>query len=243
MKKLTLVSLLVFTAPLAMAQTIPVGNAAQQNLNELGDATNISGMVMTYDRRYEGVKGSPFFLDKWGKATIHIPDNLIFDNVPVKYNVYENVVQFQKGDGKTYLLPPNKIDYFVLKDTLGARSYTFRKVPEISRMLKSPTDRFAIVLHEGKKSTMVLLPGKSLVKADFKGGYSAGRTFDELVTENDYYLIKQGEEPQKVKLSKRSLLKALQDKQQQVEDFISKQNIDADTEEGWMETLAFYDSL
>ena len=243
MKKLTLLGLLVFTASMTMAQTIPIGNAAQQNLNELGDATNISGMVMTYDQRYEGVKGSPFFLDKWGKATIYIPDNLIFDNVPVKYNVHENVIQFQKGDGKTYLLQPNKIDYFVLKDTLGTRSYTFKKVPEISRMLKSPTDRFAIVLHEGKKATMVLLPSKTLLKADFKGGYSAGRPFDELVSENSYYLIKQGQDPQKIKLGKRALLKALQDKQPQVQDFISKQNIDADTEQGWMQTLAFYESL
>jgi len=243
MIKLTLVGLFIFVAPLAMAQNIPTGTAAQQNLNELGDANNISGMVMTYDQRYEGVKGSPFFFNKWGRATIHTSGNFIFDNVPLKYNVYENVVQFQKGDGKTYLLSPNSIDSFVLKDSLGASSYTFKKVPEISGLIDNPSDRFALILHEGKKTMMVLLPKKSLVKADFKGGYSAGRTFDEFVSEDSYYLIKQGQDPQKIKLSKRNLLEALQDKQQQVQAFIGKQNIDANTEKGWVQTLTFYDGL
>lgn len=243
MKKLTLVGLLIFVAPLTMAQTIPIGAAAQQNLKDLGDAKNMSGMVMTYDQRYEGVKGSPFFLNKWGKATIHTSDNVIFDNVPLKYNVYENIVQFQKGTGNTYLLPPDKIDYFVLRDTLGAKSYIFKKIPELSGLRSGLGDRFAVVLHEGEKSRMVLLPEKSLLKANFKGGYSAGRTFDELVSEDSYFLIKQRQDPQKIKLSKRNLLKALQDKQQQILDFIGKQNIDANTEEGWVQTLAFYDSL
>ncbi|WP_299821982.1 hypothetical protein [uncultured Pontibacter sp.] len=217
----------------------PTGIAAERNLHEIGNSGNLSGVVQTFDNRYEGVKGSPYFFQNWGDAVITSVDNKVYASVPLKYNALENTLVYQNNKGVIYVLAATIVDRFTLKDSLGLASYTFKK---LDAPAKTP-DQFYLVLHEGPKILLAMRQDKHILKADFKGGYSAGRPYDEIVTQNVYYLHKPGKTAEKVKLSKKQLLEAIADQKEAVSHFIKENNIDAGSESGWVKVLAYYETL
>jgi hypothetical protein len=242
MDKLALILSLAFASHVAVAQTnVPIGLDAERNLMELGNGTNAT-TVRTYDNRYEGVKGSPFFNEEWAKASI-TANNTRYENVDVKYNAREGNVLYRNPEGSEYILEARKIDQFVLKDNKTQREYTFKKVPVLASKEPSLLHGFAAVIYEGNNLQLLMVPKKNLVKANFKGPYTSGNTYDELQDEQVFYLIGPNQTVNKVKLNKKSLLKALSDKQNQVDKFIASERLDAGSDAGWAKALAYYETL
>ncbi|MCC9135364.1 hypothetical protein ACFSKU_11470 [Pontibacter silvestris] len=167
-------------------------------------------MILTYNNRYEGVKGTPYFVDDWHKGTLGFK-NTIYDQVEVKYNVYENRVLYRGTDGKEFFLEPHQIDYFTID------SFTFKKPENLKGLDVKLMNSFFAVLHEGKKCQLLMLPEKTFIKANYQGGYSAGNTYDELQTAKRYYFVDHNNEAQKIKLNKKSLLQVLHNKNPEVE--------------------------
>lgn len=233
---------LAFTTQVAFAQTnVPTGLDAERNLAELGNTSNAT-MVRTYDNRYEGVKGTPYFIADWSKATL-TNNKTLYKNVDVKYNVYENKILYRSADGKEFILEPIKVDSFVLTDKNSGQEYNFRQVPALAAQEPKLANQFVVVLYEGKQSQLIMVPEKTLVKADFKGAYSSGKAYDELVDSHNFYFAGPDKKLTKIKLNKKNLLKALPDNQNKVQEYISSANLDMTTGAGWAKALAFYDSL
>ena len=49
---------------------------------------------------YAGVEGSPYFSDGWLNASIELDNNMKFDSVLIKLNLYENKILFKDDDGR-----------------------------------------------------------------------------------------------------------------------------------------------
>lgn len=242
MNKLAILLPFAFVTQLAVAQShVPVGLDAERNLAEIG-SNNTGAMIRTYDNRYEGVKGTPFFNEEWRKATV-TKGNKLFANMEVKYNVYENNILYRNTKGEEFVLEPHSIESFVLEDSKTKQEHLFRRLPELARQDASLANQFVLVLYDGKKFQLVMVPEKILVKADFKGGYSAGKKYDELKDTHTYYLLSPDKKPTKVKLNKKNLLKALPDKQDKVQVYVSSTKTDVSSGEGWAKALAYYESL
>jgi hypothetical protein len=208
---------------------------------ELGNGTNAT-TVRTYDNRYEGVKGTPFFNEEWAKASI-TANNTLYENVDVKYNAHEGNVLYRNPEGNEYILEAHKIDQFILKDNKTKRDYTFKKFPVLASKDPKLLYGFAAVIYEGNNLQLVMVPVKILVKANFKGPYTSGNKYDELQEEQVYYLIGPKQTVNKIKLSKKSLLKALPDKQDQVVKYIASERLDVGSDAGWAKAMAYYETL
>lgn len=232
---------LAFATQVAFAQSAPTGLDAQGNLADLANG-NSANLVRTYDNRYEGVKGTPFFIDDWRKATL-TNNKTLYSNVDVKYNIYENNILYRSADGKEFILEPTKVDSFVLTDKNTKQEYDFRQVPALAAQDAKFVNQFVVILHEGKQSQLIMVPEKTLVKADFKGPYSSGKAYDELVDSQSFYFVGPDKKVTKVKLNKKNLLKALPDKQNKVQEYISSENLDLNSGAGWAKALAYYESL
>lgn len=242
MRKLLVVVLLLSSTNFLMAQTNKInGQASQQNLNELATINNLNGVVNVYDNRYEGVRGTPYFNKNWGAATIKMED-AIFEDIVVKYNVYENKLLYYKK-GQLMELELTKVNSFVIKDTLGLHTYDFRKVESMANLSQKLNDRFGLVLHDGSKAKLFILPAKEYIKADYKGTYSSGTAYDQLVDSNTLYFVDNKGVIQKIKLNRKTLLSLLEDRKQQINQFLVKEKINANSEQGWQKTLAFYETL
>lgn len=233
---------IAFAAHVGLAQSnAPTGLDAERNLVELGNSNNAT-MVRTYDNRYEGVKGSPFFLPEWAKARIAI-NNTFFDNVEAKYNVYNNELLYRNPKGEEYILMPSKVASFVLKDSQAKKEYLFKRYPALSAKDPQLARQYVVALYDGKQVQLVMVPQKRLVKATFKQPYSVSKNYDELQDEQYYYLLGPDNALTKVKLNKKSLLKALPQNQDKVEKYIAAERIDASDPGGWAKALAYYESL
>ncbi|GHA58944.1 hypothetical protein [Pontibacter akesuensis] len=246
MKKVILVLLLAATVQQVSAQanknTFLEGAAAERNFQDLKKLTTTTGTVQTYDNRYKGIKGSPFFWNNWGKGNLQIGDKE-FENITAKYNVQEDEVWYQDAKGNAFILPATQLTSFALTDTLGLRTISFKRLPRVGQLEPALANKLLAVLHEGPRSQLVLAPQKKLLKADYKGPYSAGREFDQIIDVADYFLLFGERNVQKIKLNKRSFLKALPANQAQVEDFVKVNNIDLNTESGWVKALAIFETL
>lgn len=222
--------------------TLLTGPEALQNLQDLDISTSVTGSFREYDNRYKGSKGSPYFWDNWVTASIQI-NNITYEDVKAKFNVYENKFLYLNAKGEKFVLSPNRLTSFTLKDSLGLNTVYFGRYPSIEKVEPSLTNRLFVPLYSGKKSTFILAPQKHVVKADYKAAYSPGREYDEFVDNSLYFIVLGDDKPQRVKLNKRNLFKALPDKHKQVEAYIASERIDTGTANGWTKALAYYDSL
>jgi hypothetical protein len=242
MKRLVMILPLVVMTRLAMAQTdAPIGLDAERNLAELGNGNNAT-TVRFFDNRYEGMKGSPYFNEEWAKADI-TANKTIFRNVEVKYNAYESHIRYRNPEGAEFILEAFKIDQVVMKDSKTNLVYVLKSFPALASLDPQLAKGFAVPLYEGSNVQFVMVPVKNLIKANFKGPYSSGNKYDELQDDKLYYLMVPNQTVSKVKLTKKSLLKALPDKQDQVDKYITSERLNASLESGWVKALAYYETL
>lgn len=245
MRKLVLLIPLSFICFSVLAQqntAQPTGTAGQDNLNHLG-SDNVNGVVRIFDGRYEGVKGTPYFLSSWGKATLNLRNSYTYDNVELKYNVYENNFLYRKTDGTEMILNPQYVSDFVLRDSLGIKAYEFIRLKDVKPDDPKLKESFFVKLYEGDRVLMVMLPQKKLIKPDYKNAYSPGRNYEELADDWSYYFIDKNNGMQKVSLTRRNLFKMLSDKQSEMQSYLSKEKVDATSEAGWVKALAYYETL
>jgi hypothetical protein len=190
-------------------QTGPTGFDAQNNVNAIGGgAGSATAAVRTFDGRYEGVKNSPYLLDEWYRADLFLADNRKYENIQLKLNTHrDEVVIRRSGSGDSVIIDKGTISHFVIKPTEDRVIY-FRKLQPKGT---SKTE-FYQVLAEGTYFLLVK-HGKELLKADFKGGYSSGRTYDEYVPFRDYFVTLPTDSTQviKMKANEKSVLKTLGD--------------------------------
>ncbi len=178
-----------------------------------------------YDSRYQGVKGNPLLFDTWTKCNVYNDSFLFLEEVMLNYDMlnqhllilgqgnkvysvqapfYTSILDFQ---GRAYLLKPYELEGF-------------------------EDEEQGVIEVLGTSNRLFVFRRKKFIQADYKGGYSAGRDFDEYVEEKEYYLKDQnGSEFQKIKLSSSSLKKALSEAEwNRVETMIEENNLKLDNE-------------
>ncbi|AMM52219.1 hypothetical protein TH61_14900 [Rufibacter sp. DG15C] len=236
-------SALLLLGTSSFAQNTLSGLTAQNNVNAAAGGS----MFQTFDNRYEGVRGNPYFVDAWLPGSITIKKNNVgsteeFKNLKVKYDVHGNQVAAVVPETKdTILINANIISSFKVEMPPHAAPIEFRTLPGARTADPKLTDIFFAVLYDGK-TKLVKSVSKQFIKANFKGGYSAGNAYDELVDQSQYYLVA-GNGLVKTKLTKKALLEALPAQQEKLKGFIASQKLLMNTEADFIKVLAYTETL
>ncbi|MCS6968482.1 MAG: hypothetical protein RMJ44_07375 [Cytophagales bacterium] len=201
----------------------PTGINAQQNLDALGSpAVGGSNVVIAFDTRYRGFLNSPYLLESWSKGELIFRNGAKYVPVELKFNTYSQDVLVRKSDtGDSVVLDKTIIQQFTLVNEQG-QSMLFRRFthPETKQT------GFFHVLFEGNYYLLLAHYRKTLLKADYKGAYSAERYYDEFVPETTYFLVtNSGATWQKLKTNEKSLLKALNDIDGKLKEWIKSQGL------------------
>ncbi|WP_192820877.1 hypothetical protein [Rufibacter sp. LB8] len=231
------------------AQNTLDGAAGQQTLNMLSSLgkSGATGGVLGFDNRYAGMKGHPYFIDSWLPGSVEIAvDNKgktqAYDNLKIKYDVFSNLlVAVLPKSTDTIQFSTNAVKSFALDLPSATGPIEFRKFKEAQALDPKLSETFMAVLHSGK-STFLKKVGKTKVEASYKGAYSMNRPYDELVDEQQYFLIVDGQ-MRKIKLAKKSVLEALGPKQVQVKSFMDKEKINISSEGDVVRVLAYFETL
>lgn len=221
------------------AQTVPdpEGYEAKVNLQELGSASS-TGHVQTFDNRYEGTKGTPYVFESWYPGEIFLKSKSKVLVKEMNYNCFDNEL--------VYLDPASKAVMMINRFTVDL----FYIMNGSDTLLFVPIDPendgefiFAQVLY--KEGSMVYKQyQKEFIRANYEGGYSADRKYDEFADKSAIYFAKQNDTKiYKAKKSKKQMLGAFPDMEDQLSSYIKAEKLDLKDENDVVKLLKYYDSL
>ena len=229
--------LLIAVSSAAQNVTAPEDYEARENLRELG-STDGTGTVQTFDNRYEGVKGTPYVFEQFRQGEVFLKSKKKVVVKELNYNCMENeIVYLDPATKVTRLMNRFKVDLFMLHNGTEMISFVPVKLEEDAETI------FAQVLYN-RGSMVYKVYEKEWVKANYEGGYSADRKYDEFVDKYSLYFMKEGDKVlYKAKKSKKQMLSAFPEQEKEISSFIKSNKLDLKNEESLVKLLEYYDSL
>ncbi|GAB2558390.1 hypothetical protein [Spirosoma aerophilum] len=258
MRLFFLTTLTVLSVSVGFAQTrdsTKVNAAQQANPNErrngyetyqstsqiVGDGVN--SMVNTIDHRYEGLRGTPYFLPEWNKGQIEMTAGQNYTNVLIKFNAYQQHLMLLRtwAGNDSIIVDAEQVKRFTLKNNEG-QTYVFKRLPTAKTNDQALKDGYFLVLYEGKNALLKRV-SKSFKPADYKNPYSNDVRYDAFRDTFSYYLLKPDQTLTKVKLSDKSIIDALGDKKEELKAFVKQENLYFKTDNDAITLVRKFDSL
>ena len=183
--------------------------------------------------KYSGVRGTPFINEDWLAGSVTTTRG-IYQNLQLKYNVYDNLLIFQQND-EAYEMT-DQIVGFTLKPA-PADSTTFMIFKNgISGSDIRPSN-FVQVLAEGKAS-LYKMPAKQMAEVT---EVNAGMV--KVFANNNKYYLSVNNNLQRVQLKKADILQALADKADKLEVFIKDKKLSFKKEADLLVLIQYYNLL
>lgn len=258
MKSFCILALLAVSLSGAYAQTrdtTKVKRVQQPNLNDrrngyetyqstsqiVGSGPN--GMINTIDHRYEGLRGTPYFLPEWTKGQIEMTAGQNYTNVPLKFNAYQQQLMLLRtwSNNDSIVVDAGQVKRFILKNNDG-QTYLFARLPTAKTSDQSLKDGYFLVLYEGKNALLKRV-AKTFKPADYKNPYANDVRYDAFRDAFSYYLLKPDQTLTKIKLSDKSLIDALGDRKDELKAFVKQENLYFKTENDAVTLVKKYDSM
>jgi len=213
---------------------------AQENLFKIGGGDARRGVVRKFDNRYEGVKGSPFYFDYWAEGVIITQKGQQLENVKLKYNLHEDELIINRSNAGQYYFPKNKIKSFILKEKLLGTNIHFIKNQHPKK--KEEFQYYRIIF----AGTVNLVEYTKVIfeKADFEGGYSSNKRYDEFKKyPSIYYFSASSPQPSKLKTSANAISKLFPDHNSEIKNYIISNGLDCKNEQNLIKVFHYYESI
>ena len=200
-------------------------------------------MVNTIDHRYEGLRGTPYFLPNWNKGEIEMVAGQHYRDVPIKFDAYrQHLILLRTWVGNdSIIVNADQVKSFQLKSNDG-QLYVFRHIPTAKTSDELLKEGYFLVLYQGK-SALLKRVLKSFKKADYKDPYANGTRYDEFRDAISYYILKPDQSLEKVKLSEKSIIETLNDRSDDLKAYVKQEKLSGKTENDAIMLIKKYDSL
>lgn len=181
---------------------------------------NLGGRtLMAYDNRYEGVKGSYTFSEEFFRGSIELKKGK-FNDVLINYDAFtDNLLAINEKVKDTVQMRKDMVTSFVMSNAAGEK-FAFSK----QAVQGSPTFLLDIVRDT---ISMFCRVGKTIKKAEIGGAYNTSeKRYDEFITVNTYYVVKEKDGLQEIQKSKKGILQAFPEFDEQLSAYLKKNKID-----------------
>ena len=194
-------------------------------ISDLGTFGGNSGDYMVYDET--GIYLEP----GWEKGYAVLKDKTMLDGIMVRYDLYNQQMQFIRNADTLAFSKPDELDYLYI----GARKFIYSEY--ISEGIVK--NGFFEVLHEGECPLYL----QRSVKYHLDPETDNDLKNDVYVRECGYFVKKSGEMAQPIKMNRKSILCAFKDKEEEVARFMDDNDLDGKTCDELKLVIAFYGSL
>jgi hypothetical protein len=165
------------------------------------------------------IGGSPFLHTEFLTGTVNIEAGKIVTNVPVKFNIFSNVIMVQRDGDEMKLETFDLVSYDNTGTDGTTRHYMFKQgYPEVD---KRPATAIYQVLSYGPKLHLIKYLSQKIEDVQTLGDY--GRR--ELATTQQYYTYVPGGEIKKIKLGKQAIIDALPTMSAKIEEIIKSESL------------------
>jgi len=180
------------------------------------------------------IEGSPYFNDEFLKGTVYTTSKTKYEDVDLRYNIYNNQLEFKTPDGQVQGLATPEIIEFV---ELGG--YKFVYAPYY--VSKKISQGFFQIIEEGK-ATLYSRAEVTFKKAEEPGAYKEAEPA-KFVRKPDIYYIRVGKDAA-VRISrKKDLLEVFPDFKKEIAAFIKKNKVKPNKTDKLKELVQYYNSL
>jgi hypothetical protein len=179
------------------------------------------------------IEGSPYLDPEYKVGTVLTTDDVLLKDIPLRYNCFDDVLEYRKDNVAYNLKPEDKIK----RAEFGGQVFVYKDYEADKGIHKS----FFEIFSEGK-ATLCARFSVKFYKAEDLRGFADPKParFDDL--SEIYYIFVNNSPAQKV-LSYNKLIKILADKKSEVDSFINKQKLSVKKGEDLKKIVTFYNSL
>ncbi|MGI4022270.1 MAG: hypothetical protein ACRYFA_12255 [Janthinobacterium lividum] len=205
------------------------------NVKAQSSQTTLGGVVFK-EQNFSDVKGSPYVFGDWTISTVQT-SNGIYNNINIKYSELDDQVYF-KNKEQEMMQFADPVKDFIFSYKQNDKQVLAHYRNGYTNIAGSSSSAFFEVLVEGK----VQLLKKTTKKVREEVVYGSTVSNKSFLTTTRYYIIT----PEKgilVKKDKKSVLTALSIKQNELEDYTKKNNIDFKKDDDIIKVIAYFNSI
>jgi len=183
------------------------------------------------------IEGSPYFSDDYQLAQVTAMNGTVYNNIKIKLNIAENIVQYQTTDGK------EMIAGMPLKRILFGNSDKVDPANTVLESIEGPINKEGAVIYQVLDSGKISLLKKIAIsyRDDQKyGEATVTRIYDR---KEFYYFQKQNEKEQKLEKGKAAVLALFEDKKDKILAFVDHYHLDFKTEASYQSIFNFYNNI
>jgi hypothetical protein len=184
---------------------------------------------------YADIEGTPFLYEDFEAGSLVTRDSIKHEKLKLRYNIYEDEVEFMSADNKIMIVSSPKELLFV---NIGDRVFKYFTYFDGKR----PRQGYFEVLAEG--DCQVLLKREVVLhKGEDAKGYTAPRP-PRFARQNDMYYIRFDKQfPTEVSLRRRSILQAFGKNQADIAGFVGDNNLSYGNPADLVKMADFYNRL
>ncbi len=231
MKRVSLILLIVFAGSTGLlAQSLYNIHHAAEFFNAFKEENKGTRKQLSE----KDIAGSPYLNDEFVEGIIYTYQKDQYNNVPIRYNIYNDELEFQTGDEQVMALAAPEI---VEKADFG--DYTLTYIPYMFG--KKMKRGFFKILEEGPVSLYTRF-GIDFQNPKEPGAYKEPEPARFVKKPNDYY-IKTGQEAAVKIDNKKTLIDCFPDHKEEVDAFIKKDKTKLGKPDKLIALVKYYNSL
>ncbi|MES2329441.1 MAG: hypothetical protein V4539_07560 [Bacteroidota bacterium] len=179
-------------------------------------------------------EGHPFYLNTFFHVGSIMYDHILYERIPMKYDILQNRIVIEDASGVFRLLPEyDKISYFTIQD------HEFIKLIKDSSSPTLPKSGFYEVLYKNKNLTLLKKETKEVVE-----DLNSRSTIQRNVITNINFYLRAGNS-YRIFNKKKHVLALFKDKKTEIRQYIRKKNLDfnIDADNALISVVSYYQEL
>lgn len=177
----------------------------EQELGQIAQFGSTTKAARSYDSRYQGIKGTPYWNDGVRSAMVKFKDKEEWVEIKANLNLEDHLLMVVlKEDEDIFKVKASSVEEIKFAD----EPYPFVSIRNKEMAWNESSYAFASKLHSAKYH-LVKVTNKVFKKADFENAYSTDQRYDEFQVKEAYWFSTTGKSFKKIKLGKKGLQNAL----------------------------------
>ncbi len=227
MKRILLVIIMLATMQGLKAQTI-------QGLKEFYNEFKSSQFQQGNLFRESQIEGSPHEKSDFVLGVVVTKSDLKYENIPLRFNIYNDEMEFKSDDGTTLSIsPPEFIDFVMI----GEEKYTYAPYAIGNKLLRG---YFKVIA--GGKASLLVKQNVKLKEAELPQAYKDAQPARFVSTPDDFYIRLEQHEAYPVS-NRKELTGLLKDKAKEMDDFLKKNKTRFNRLEDMQKLVNYYNTL
>jgi lysyl-tRNA synthetase class II len=214
---------------------------ASQNINKYVPVVSNSKYLTEIPKQKNAPEGSVYIIDEWVSSTIVFSDATYMSNLETRYNLKSKFIEILNPDNTIGVVYFGQVDYIITNEKFGKSSIYANCLKFANDFPELKNSEFAEVLVDGK-ATLIDDIKLEVIQANYNPQIDAGKNYDTYTKKHTYYIINNGK-LLKIKKNKKSILNALQDKQEQISTYIKTNKLKMSNIENIINVVNYYNEL